>query len=34
VPGLEGHEPFHLETHERHRQQQARLAQSRQTVKS
>jgi hypothetical protein len=34
VPGLEGHEPFHLETHERHRQQQARLSQSRQTLKT
>ena len=28
VPGLETHEPFDLETHEKHRQQAARLAQS------
>ena len=28
VPGLDEHEPFDLETHEKHRQQAARLAQS------
>ena len=27
VAGLEGHQPFSLETHERHRQQQARMEQ-------
>jgi DNA-directed RNA polymerase subunit RPC12/RpoP len=28
VPGLDQHEPFDLETHEKHRQQQARLPQA------
>jgi hypothetical protein len=28
VPGLESHEPFNLETHERHRQQLIRLAEA------
>ena len=29
VPGLENHEPFDLETHEKHRQQAARLSEAR-----
>jgi hypothetical protein len=33
VPGLDSHESFSLETHERHRQQQARLSQARHSVK-
>lgn len=31
APGLETHSPFNLETHERHRQQKARLAEHRRT---
>lgn len=31
VPGLAQHEPFDLETHEKHRQQQARLGQAERT---
>lgn len=31
VPGLENHEPFNLETHEKHRQQAARLAEANRT---
>jgi hypothetical protein len=34
IPGLDQHEAFSLETHERHRQQEARLSQARQAVKS
>lgn len=33
VPGLEQYEAFNLETHERHRQQQARLAQAQPPLK-
>lgn len=29
TPGLDNHEPFNLETHERHRQQEIRLAEAR-----
>ena len=31
VPGLENHEPFNLETHEKHRQQASRLAEANRT---
>jgi hypothetical protein len=34
VPALEQHEAFSLETHERHRQQEARLAEHRHSVKT
>jgi DNA-directed RNA polymerase subunit RPC12/RpoP len=32
APGMDEHEPFDLETHEKHRQQKIRLAESRSTV--
>jgi hypothetical protein len=33
APGLDSHSPFNLETHERHRQQKARLAEQRQMAR-